>query len=64
MNIKEVVEIVENQPRLEEFVKHLYTNQEYRLDKLKSLDSQNAQIAFHIIYKIYPENPFQKSWFK
>jgi hypothetical protein len=58
MEIEEVIKKVEEQPRLQEIVDCLYNNKDFKLCKLKSLDSQNIKIAFHIIYNIYPENPF------
>jgi hypothetical protein len=59
MNIEEVKKAVEEQPRLQEIVDHLYNNKDFKLSKLKSLDSNNIKIAFHIIYNIFPENPFK-----
>lgn len=58
MNIEEVKKIVKEQPRLQEVVECLYSNKDFKLSKLKSLDSQNIKVAFHIIYNIFPENPF------
>ena len=58
MKIKEVIKKVEEQPRLQEIVDCLYNNKDFKLSKLKSLDKDNINIAFHIIYNIYPENPF------
>lgn len=58
MKIEEVVKAVEEQPRLQEVVDCLYNNKDFKLYKLKSLDSDNIKIAFHIIYNIFPENPF------
>lgn len=59
MKIEEVIKKVEEQPRLQEIVDCLYNNKDFKLSKLKSLDKDNINIAFHIIYNIYPENPFK-----
>ncbi len=61
MKIEEVVKAVEEQPRLQDVVDCLYNNKDFKLCKLKSLDRDNIKIAFHIIYNIFPENPFKKS---
>ena len=58
MNIEEVKKIVKEQPRLLHIIHCLYENKNYKLSDLKKLDSENIKIAFHIIYNIYPENPF------
>ena len=58
MNIEEVKKTVKEHPRLQEVVDCLYNNKDFKLSKLKSLDSQNIKVAFHIIYNIFPENPF------
>lgn len=60
MNIEEVKKTVEEQPRLQEIIDCLYNNKDFKLSKLKSLDSKNIKIAFHIIYNIFPENPFNE----
>lgn len=59
MKIEKVVKKVNEQPRLQEIVDCLYNNKDYKLMDLKNLDSENIKIAFHIIYNIFPENPFK-----
>lgn len=53
-----IVEKVENNERLQEFVYCLYNDKDYKLKKLKSLDFENKEIAFKILNEIYPENIF------
>jgi hypothetical protein len=60
MKIEDIKKIVEEQPRLQEVVDCLYNNKDFKLSKLKSLDSENIKIAFHIIYNVFPENPFKE----
>lgn len=61
MKIEDVIKRVDEQPRLQEVVDCLYNNKDFKLSGFKHLDSENIKIAFHIIYNIYPENPFKKS---
>lgn len=58
IDIKDVIKAVETQERLQEFVYCLYTNKEYKLSKLKSLDSHNFKFSMYILRYVYPENPF------
>lgn len=57
-DIDEIIEMVENQPRLQEFVYCLYTGKEYKLSNLKSMDNTNKGLAFQILDDIYPNNIF------
>ena len=59
IKMNKIIKAVEQQPRLQEFVYCLYTNDKYQLNKLKSLDSVNREIAFEILEHVYPENPFK-----
>ncbi|PTO69915.1 MULTISPECIES: hypothetical protein [Vibrio] len=54
----EIVQLVENQPRLRHFVYCLYTGHHYKLDDINMLDHRNRPIAFFILDHIHPENPF------
>jgi len=58
MKMNNIIEKVENNERLQEFVYCLYTNKDYKLKKIKSLDFENKEIAFRILNEIYPENIF------
>lgn len=59
MKIEDIIKKVEEQPRLQEIVDCLYNNKDFKLSKLKHLDSDNIKVAFYIIYNIFPENPFE-----
>lgn len=59
MKIEYVIEKVKEEPRLQDIIDCLYNNKDFKLKKLKSLDNENIKIAFHIIYNVFPENPFE-----
>jgi hypothetical protein len=56
LSLDEIIEIVDKQPRLQEFVRCLYTDEPYKLSDLKMLDSNNFVIAQVIIKDVYPEH--------
>ncbi|WP_415899286.1 hypothetical protein [Neptuniibacter sp. QD48_11] len=58
VRVLEIIEKVESQIRLQEFVYCLYRNEEYKLSKLKGMDDENRGIAIKILEDIYPENIF------
>jgi len=62
LNIDEIALIVDEQPRLQEFVRCLYTNERYQLNQLRELDARNYLIALTILKIVYPEcrNVFSK----
>ncbi|MEY8215123.1 MAG: hypothetical protein RPR97_11680, partial [Colwellia sp.] len=55
LSIEEIASIVDEQPRLQEFVRCLYTNELYQLNQLRMLDAQNYLIALTILKIVYPE---------
>ena len=55
LSLDEIIEIVDIQPRLQEFVRCLYTGAPYNLGDLKSLDSNNFVISQLIVKNVYPE---------
>ena len=55
LSIEEVALIVDEQPRLQEFVRCLYTNELYQLNQLRKLDVKNYLIALLILKTIYPQ---------
>lgn len=57
-DVNVIVEQAECQPRLQEFIYQLYYSDSYQLNKLKSMDSDNREMAFYIVTDIFPENPF------
>ncbi|MFM2592637.1 hypothetical protein AAFX19_06885 [Vibrio harveyi] len=52
--IKETINVVQKQPRLQEFVICLYNNEPYQLNKLRLMDGENNKIAMVILRDIYP----------
>ena len=55
LSIDEIALIVDEQPRLQEFVRCLYTNDLYQLNQLRMLDANNYVIALTILKIVYPE---------
>lgn len=55
LSIDELALIVDEQPRLQEFVRCLYTNEQYQLNQLRGLDARNHLIALVILKTVYPE---------
>ncbi|WP_019025699.1 hypothetical protein [Colwellia piezophila] len=55
LSIDEIALIVDEQPRLQEFVRCLFTNEQYQLNQLRMLDAQNYLIALTILKIVYPE---------
>ncbi|WP_299805892.1 hypothetical protein [uncultured Shewanella sp.] len=58
LSYEELAKIVLKQPRLYEFVKSLYEGKDYRLNKLKSMDSNSFNIAINIVTFYYPSEYF------
>jgi hypothetical protein len=56
LSVDEIVIIVDKQPRLQKFVRCLYTDEPYKLSNLKMLDSNNFVIAQVIIKNVYPNH--------
>lgn len=54
-SLGEIIEIVDKQPRLQEFVRCLYTRAPYNLGDLKSFDANNFVISQLIVKTVYPE---------
>lgn len=52
--IKETINAIQKQPRLQEFVICLYNNEPYQLNKLRLMDGDNYKIAMLILKDIYP----------
>ncbi|WP_017190911.1 hypothetical protein [Vibrio harveyi] len=52
--IKETINAIQKQPRLQEFVICLYNNEPYQLNKLRLMDCDNYKIAMLILKDIYP----------
>lgn len=52
--IKETINAIQKQPRLQEFVICLYNNEPYQLNKLRLMDGDNHKIAMLILKDIYP----------
>lgn len=55
LSVEEIASIVDEQPRLQEFVRCLYTNKLYQLNQLRMLDANNYVIALTILKIVYPE---------
>jgi hypothetical protein len=55
LSIDEIALIVDEQPRLQELVRCLFTNEQYQLNQLRMLDAQNYLIALTILKIVYPE---------
>jgi hypothetical protein len=55
MSLDEITSIIDEQPRLQEFVRCLYTNELYQLNQLRKLDVKNYLIALLILKTIYPQ---------
>ena len=55
LSIDEIALIVDEQPRLQEFVRCLYTNDLYQLNQLRMLDANNYVIALTILKIVFPE---------
>ena len=55
LSIDELALIVDEQPRLQDFVRCLYTNELYQLNQLRGLDVRNYLIALTILKVVYPE---------
>lgn len=55
LNVEDIMSVVKEQPRLQEFVMCLYTGEGYKLNRIKMLDSNNRDIALSIIFNVYPE---------
>ncbi|MCL1052246.1 hypothetical protein L2755_21945 [Shewanella abyssi] len=55
---EELAKIVNQQPRLYEFVTCLYHGNDYRLNKMKSMDNNNFNIAMNIVQFYYPSEYF------
>lgn len=53
-----LIALVSSSKKLQEFVYFLYSNKEYKLDKLKSMGNYEKGIAFYILEDIYPCNIF------
>lgn len=60
LSYEELAKIIEQQPRLYEFVRCLYEGKNYRLNKLKSMDSINFSIAIEIVQFYYPSECFYR----
>ena len=56
LSVDEIVAIVDKQPRLQKFVRCLYTDEPYKLSDFKMLDSDNFVISQVIIKNVYPEH--------
>ena len=52
--IKETINAIQKQPRLQEFVICLYNNEPYQINKLRLMDGDNYKIAMLILKDIYP----------
>lgn len=55
LSIEEIASIVDEQPRSQEFVRCLYTNELYQLNQLRMLDANNYVIALTILKIVHPE---------
>ncbi|MFH0223021.1 hypothetical protein ACGRPS_00080 [Vibrio furnissii] len=52
LNVEDIMSVVKEQPRLQEFVMCLYTEEGYKLNRIKMLDRNNRDIALSIIFNI------------